>query len=426
VPARATVPVILVGYNAQLLGSLDAAGRHRVTVVEEPDLVAAKGVAARLSAHDCVDGLVESHYQQSDAILDLVGRRMRRPAAVVSGQEYAVRATAALAARWRLPGAGTPAAARLTNKIRLRRATARAGMATPAWREVRCVEELAAFAATHGSVVLKPANRQASVGVHLLDARDDLHAAWRACTSADESIQVAKRAMRWRYLVEQRLHGDEFSVEALVRRGEIAFLNITRKHLLPGPHPVELGHDVPAALAPDAAAALVDATRRLIGAVGFATGMVHAEFKLRSGPGGRPLAALIECAGRPPGDRIVALINHAYGVDLHRALVDLLCDRPLDLPATAERAAAVRFLAGPTGRIEGAQGIDTALGMPGVLDAAFFATPGTVIDAVTSSWDRLAYVIAGGAEPLEAALRAQWALRAVRVHTTQPSRCDAA
>jgi biotin carboxylase len=419
VPARAAVPVILVGYNAQLLGALDAIGRHRVIVVEEPDLIASKDVAARLPAHGCVERLVETSYQQSDAILDLADGPLRRPAAVVSGQEYAVRATAALAAHWRLPGAGTTAAALLTNKILLRRKTARAGMVTPAWREVRCLEELAAFARAHGSVVLKPANRQASVGVHLLGPHDDLQAAWSGCTSAQESIQVAKRPMRWRYLVEERLHGDEFSVEALVRRGEIAFLNITRKHLLPGAHPVELGHDVPAPLAPYGANALEDATRRLVGAVGFGTGMVHAEFKLRRGPGGRPLAALIECAGRPPGDRIVALINHAYGVDLHGALVDLLCDRPLDLPSTAARAAAVRFLAGPTGTIEGAEGIDTALGMPGVLDAAFFATPGTLVNAVTSSWDRLAYVIAGGTEPLEAALRAQRALAAVHVHTAE-------
>jgi biotin carboxylase len=418
VPARAAVPIVLVGYNAQLLGALDALGRHRVTVVEEPDLIASKDVAARLPAHACVDGLLDARYQQSDAILELADGPLRRPAAVVSGQEYAVRATAALAARWELPGIGASAAARLTNKILLRRATARAGMAGPAWREVSCVEQLAAFARAHGSVVLKPANRQGSVGVHLLGPLDDLRAAWSACTSAEESIQVARRPMRWRYLVEERLHGDEFSVEALVRRGEIAFLNITRKHLLPGAHPVELGHDVPAALAPDAAAVLEHATRRLVAAVGFATGMVHAEFKLRPGPDGRPLATLIECAGRPPGDRIVALIDHAYGVEMYGALVDVLCDRAPDLPSAATRAASIRFLAGPTGRIEGADGVDAARGMPGVLDAAFFATEGTSIAAVTSSWDRLAYVIADGDDPLQAALRAQRALGAVRVRTT--------
>jgi biotin carboxylase len=418
VPARAAVPVILVGYNAQLLGALDAIGRHRVIVVEEPDLIASKDVAARLPAHGCVDRLVDACYQQSDAILDLADGALRRPAAVVSGQEYAVRATAALAAHWGLPGAGTSAAALLTNKIRLRRATARAGMATPAWREVSCVEQVAAFARAHGSVVLKPANRQASVGVALLGPLDDLHAAWSACTSAEESVQVARRPMRWRYMVEERLHGDEFSVEALVRRGEIGFLNITRKHLLPGAHPVELGHDVPAALAPDGADALAQATHRLVAAVGFRTGMVHAEFKLRHGRDGRRLPTLIECAGRPPGDRIVALINHAYGVDVYGALVDLLCDRAPDLPSAASRAAAIRFLAGPTGRIEGAEGVQTARGMPGVLDAAFFATEGTSIDAVTSSWDRLAYVIADGDDPLQAALRAQRALGAVHVRSS--------
>jgi biotin carboxylase len=410
-----TRPVVVVGHNARLLSALDRAGRHRVVVVEEPDLVASKGGAAALADARCVVDVIECPYQQSDALLEL---RIARPAAVVPGQEYAVTAAAALADRWRLPGAG-PAAALLRDKLLLREATGRAGMSAPAWREVHSASDVATFIRRHGAAVLKPANRQASVGVHLLCPGDDVPAAWRACTDAEEPAALAHRPMCRRYMVEERLRGDEVSVEALVRAGTVLFLNATGKHVLPGARPVERGHDVPAPLPEQAPAALADSTRQLVRATGFQTGMLHAEFKLRRGRHGHAIPTLIECAGRSPGDRILTLIQHAYGFDPYVALVDLLAGSPVRLPGGPARAAAIRFLAGPTGRLARLDGLRAARELPGVLAAAALAEAGRCVPEVTSSWDRLAFAIAGGEDPLEAALRAERALATLRA-TMEP------
>jgi phosphoribosylamine-glycine ligase len=103
-----------------------------------------------------------------------------------------------------------------------------------------------AFAQDTGSFVVKPANRQASLGVVIVHPGESPAEAWRECVGADEGPQLARREFRWRYLVEEYLRGQEYSVEALVVGGEIVFSNVTAKRVLPGRHPIECGHVVPA------------------------------------------------------------------------------------------------------------------------------------------------------------------------------------
>lgn len=86
-----------------------------------------------------------------------------RPAAIIPGQEYAVPAAAALAEQLGLRSAGWSVAAVLTDKIRVREVTTRAGMVAPVYRQVQAAAEVRDFVDEIGSAVLKPANRQASV-----------------------------------------------------------------------------------------------------------------------------------------------------------------------------------------------------------------------------------------------------------------------
>jgi biotin carboxylase len=123
-----------------------------------------------------------------------------------------------------LPGAGSRAARVLRDKLTLRAVTAAAGMPCPDFREVHSAADVAEFARDRACVV-KPAQRQASLGVIMLQPGDDPAAAWRECVGADEGAFMASRPMRWRYMVEERLFGPEFTTECLVRDGKSLFLS---------------------------------------------------------------------------------------------------------------------------------------------------------------------------------------------------------
>ncbi len=390
---------------------------HSVIVLEERDLYEGKRIAGRWGeGHPALREVRFTEYQQSERFL----ADIRRLAAegpvrsVLPGLEYSVEAAAMAAELLGLPGAGTPAARILRDKLLLRAACAAAGLATPRFAEVTSAEGLAAFAAGRPCVV-KPANRQASLGVLLLDGRDDAGAAWRECVGADEGVQMAHRPMRWRYLAEDRLTGPEYSVEALVLDGGVAFTNVTRKRVHPGRHPIERGHVVPAPPGPGVDA-LPQAMAELVAAVGFGTGLLHAEWIV---DGDRPV--LIECAGRPPGDWIIDLIDLTQGVDLYAATERSLAGQRPRLsagpgPGPIAPYAAVEFLVPTsTGTVVDVAGADAAAEVSGVHRVPLVRAPGDVIASLDSSWCRLAAVIGTGPDPAAAEAAAAGGLAQIKI-----------
>jgi len=392
-----TATTVMIAWNQDWLTYLDRTLPPRsVVVLEERDLYEGKRIAARWGdGHPSLREVRFTEYQQSDRFRADVARLAAEGGVdcVLPGLEYSVEAAAVAAQDLGLPGAGSHAAEILRDKLRLRETCAKAGLAQPRYAEVASAEELAAFADGRPCVV-KPANRQASLGVLLLDPGDDAGAAWRECVGADEGVQMAHRPMRWRHLAEERLTGPEYSVEALVEDGRVVFTNATRKYVHPGRYPIEQGHVVPAPPGPgvDRMAGLM---ADLVDAVGFGTGLLHAECIVVDGE-----PVLIECAGRPPGDWIVDLIELSQGVDLYAAAQRLLAGRPAGLEhaaAPVAASAAVQFLMPErTGRVGAVAGVDAAAAEPGVRRVPLVRATGDEITSINSSWCRLAAVIATG------------------------------
>ncbi|MBO3740239.1 ATP-grasp domain-containing protein [Actinoplanes flavus] len=409
-----TVTHVVAGFSDVLLSRLDGllpAGS--VLVLEDPQVVSARDAVRRAAAHPCVAGLTEAPVQREDDP-GAVPAAVARPdglQAVLPAVEYAVVAAAGLAESWRVPGAGVPAARILRDKARLRHAAGAAGLPQPAWRVVESLDEAAAFRATlGGACVLKPANRQASLGVQLLEPEDDLAAAWRRLIGADEP-RLRGELSTGHYLMEQRLRGREVSVEMLVDRGRPGFVNVCAKTVQPGPHPVELGHQVPADIAEPDRDRLAALTAGLATATGFRSGVLHAEWIVTPGAGPH----LVECAGRLPGDRIVDLIDLAYDLDLTAAWTAILQGRPGQPHTTARRGAAIRFLTAAPGTVTAVDGTGPARSAPGVHDVQITARIGDVLAPVSSSWDRIGSVLATGDDAAQADRRARHAADLITV-----------
>lgn len=406
-------PVIIVGFLAPLPTRPEFEDGSMV-LVDEPDVIRKRDIADKMAGAPMLRELVPWEYQLPGAADEFYNTYPDLdPAYVVPLLEYATPFAARLAERYGLPGATSGAAALLRDKELLRRVTRAAGIDNPVSTAVSSPDDVRAFMAEHpGRVVLKPANRQASLGTKVLHDPAEVDQAWQEClASQDEGILVPDREIPLRMLVETFVSGAEYSVEMLVRDGEPVFTNITGKTLFPGPRPIELGHLVPADLPEETAALLAERTRVVLRAVGFGTGIVHCEWILS---GGTP--HLVECAGRFPGDGITWLIDEAYGFPLAERYYTLMRgEEPPALPAGAERAASVRFLRAEPGRVVSVEGLDEVKALPGVLSASVSVAPGDSVGELRSSWDRAGSVTVVADTPAEAAALAEKAAAAIRV-----------
>jgi biotin carboxylase len=408
--------ILLPGYSTDLVDALDRlVPPGSVTVLEEKEVFSARELGARAGTSASVAEVLFADYIQAEDYREVAAAaHAAHPFDVVlPGTEYAVPAAAELAAAFGLPGASPAAARTFRDKVLLRHAADRAGLAGPRWWEVGDPAEVrAAVERLPGGAVLKPADRAGSLGVQFIDRDTDLDGAWAFARDDRVDPMLCARPLRRRFLLEERLRGPEVSVECLVRDHEVIFVNVTDKLVWSGRHPVEQGHDVPSRRPAGDLAALDAATRSMVAATGFDTGVLHAEWILTTGG-----PALVECAARAPGDNIIGLVDLAYGVDLVGLLVALLAGREVALPDKARCGASIRFLHPAPGRIEAVHGLDEARAVPGVEKVVVKGEPGTEVRPLRSSWDRIGYVLARADAPEAAARAADRAAAAIRVET---------
>jgi biotin carboxylase len=399
-------PVVIVGFVNGALAAMDFQADHTVIVIEEPDVIRKRGVLDKVAGSPVLREVIAWEFHRPGAADEFfAAHRDLDPAAVVPLTEYATPFAARLAERYGLPGAGYGAALLLRDKALLRQVTRAAGIANPPSVTVTGPDEVRAFLAAHGApIVLKPANRQASVGTQVIRAAQEVEAAWAACTDQDEGVYVPDRPMEVRMLAEGFVAGPEFSVEMLLRDGIPLFANVTGKELFPGARPVERAHVVPADLSIAQADALVAQTRRVVAATGFRDGIVHCEWIVAN-----DVPFLVECAGRFAGDGIVELIQRAYPVRLVRAYWAVMKDEPVPvaLPDRAGGAAAVRFLGIEPGVIAGVHGVEAARAADGVVAVDVAVAPGDTFAGLRSSWDRVGDVMVTAGTPAEALRRAE-------------------
>lgn len=341
---------------------------------------------------------------------------------VLNVGEVFVEAAGVLAESLGMPGPGMYAAQVCRNKV-LQRLVAPA--LAPRW---------ALLDQTDGAVpegwgvfpaVVKPAARMSSSGV-------------RAVAGPEAVVSLLPDYPPGELLLlEERVGGREFSVETLVRDGELLWAGITAKDTNESDTSffTEMGHTSPA---PDLTVAqeelLLQANTAFLRAVRFGTGMSHAEFRLTADD----RVVLMEAAARPPGDAITRLWRLATGMDLDAALLDLaLGDEPsIALP---HRRARQTYLDHPRGFLADVTAGDVPVHWvseqgrwPDLSPLAADAPPhhhavlvsrhrGDFLDDQSDSRGRSVCVVLDG--PLDADLdrAAKEAAGQVTIHTVQPS-----
>lgn len=306
---------------------------------------------------------------------------------IIPVREYSVLAAAQAAAKLRLPGLGINAAEAFRNKNILREKCSQYDINQPRFKKIKTYRQLCEFYDGH-SLIFKPANRQASLGISRIDQSEDLEAAWHYTTTASEDAKrMVEREFEKEYIAEELIIGPEFSIETLVQNGAPIFSNITRKTSTSETY-VELQHIVPANIQMELGEKLLEQKYHLIKSLKVEDGILHSEWKVDND---KPY--LLECAGRIPGDSICDLITHSYQFNLCNSICDISLGNQPKVYNTPQFMSAIRFLTPTTGLLKEIKNKE-ALNCEQIIKWQINVKPGGEVKPLSSSWNRAGYFIA--------------------------------
>lgn len=327
-------------------------------------------------------------------------------AGVTSSSEYFVSTAARIARRLGLAGPSPVAVRECRDKFRQRRRLENAGVPMPAFRCATSIKSAVHAAQELGlPVIVKPVSGSGSVGVKLCLSVDEVgaHAAQLLKQTHNErGAPVARRI-----LVESVASGQEYSVETF----DLKVIGITRKYLGPLPDFVEVGHDFPAQLSPDAANAIKCIAQQSLEALGLGWGPAHIELRLtESGP------QIIEVNPRLAGGYIPELVRLSLGIDLiSETIVRVVGEQP-ELRSSCNDHTSIRFILAPgDGLLVGVEGLDQAQSIPCIAEVKLYSSPGTELRRHGDFRDRVGHVIARASTHEEAVQAAEAAHKAVNL-----------
>jgi len=321
------------------------------------------------------------------------GRRIAPDGVLTVASDLAVPVVAAIAEALGLPGIGSHAARLATNKAAMRRALAEAGVPQPRFGEIGAV----GF-----PCVVKPVDSAGQRGLRLVGSAEELGDAFESALAESQSNEL---------ITEQFVEGVEVNCLAVARDGEVTVLTLSDRRRPAGDgFGVCLAHVFPATIDSDAAAEVERVAAAAVRAIGLRDSVAYPQ--LIVSPDG---VRLVEIAARVPAGLMDEVSRLGIGVDLVQiALLQALGEPVPDelLRPSVRQPLAIRFLTaepGPllVGVVRSVNGIEQALGAPGVIAADSYIVPGETIRAARVDGDRRGYVIALGETTEEAAARAE-------------------
>lgn len=325
--------------------------------------------------------------------------------AAVSFTEDGLESAAAVVERLGVSGNPVRPVRATRDKLAMRELLASSSVPTVAYRRCRGPQDVEALRReVGGGVVVKPSKGAASAGVSLVgpDAGSgEVAVAWRAAEGVAGGGPV---------VAEEYVDGVEVSVDTMSYGGRHELVAVAEKVTTGPPHFVELGHQVPARLAPAVVARLEATVLRFLDLVGHRDGPAHTELKIES-----DRLVVIESQTRTGGDQIWELNRLATGYDMHRAtLHHLLWGERIRMPRV-ERAAAVRFFSAPPGVVAAVRGRRRAAAAEGVRRLRLDPSAGGRVAQLRSSEARLGFVVCEGADVATAVGRAEAARAMIEI-----------
>ncbi|POZ62054.1 ATP-grasp domain-containing protein [Chromobacterium alticapitis] len=388
--------VLVVGGRDHTLDKLDKLG-VRYSMMQTPDLVTDKQV------RDSERYVVMDYRDVEEVLLVARAWHAKDPFdAIVSLAEYGMHAASLCAIDLQLPGDNLSAVQLTRDKIHMRAAMEQHRLSPVRYQTCARLEDALAFLHSLDGqpMVLKPFDGGGSEGVFYVENEAALRERWPLTQAATASPILA----------EEFLEGPEFSVESISRNGRHEIAIITEKITTELPTFVELGHQVPARLAPADKAAIESLVLGFLEVVGQRTAPAHTEIRLtRSGP------RIIESQTRIGGDQIWEMCEMVSGVDLMSETICELLSLPQPPRQPVASAAAIRFFPLQHARIVKVENLEQAERAPGIVRVKCTLKPGQELGRLSGSDSRQGYVLCTGKDIDEAMLNAETGRDLVKV-----------
>lgn len=408
-----TLPGVLLldaaGPEAGLLAATAAARGHRVHAATTAS--ASAGYSPELEG--LLAGRIVTDVTRPGRALDEIAAYARRHGigAVLTVNEYLTELAAHLCAELGVPGNDPRRARAARDKAAMSAAFTAAGVRAPHTVLIRDDvgwKALLADARMGFPCVVKPLSDAGSAGVTVVSEPSEAASAVDAARAASLPYDGSGPP---NVLVQAYAAGTEYSVESVTQDGTTTPLAVTRKHVTSGATRVETGHSLPVHLPSLVEAAVRREVEAAIRATGIRNGASHTEVVV--GDDGR--CTVIEIGARLAAGHIGLLIQHALGIDVWSALLDIALGRPAAITHTTSGYATVRFVTSPrTGRLVSVAGFP-AIG-PGVPFVRWRAAIRSTVHEPAANAHRLGSFVVTGLDAAEVEDRADALLRQIRVN----------
>lgn len=302
-----------------------------------------------------------------------------------------------------LPGVSYETAVKATDKAEMIKAFEAHGVEHPWYfvaRDKTAFEEV--LAQVTFPCIMKPTDNAGSRGVVLAHDIEELKNAYSYSEGESRGGAV---------IIEEYLHGPEFSIEVMVVDGEPHVLQITDKLTTGAPHFVEMGHSQPTRQNEENQAKIRDLAIRACKAVGINCGPAHVEMILtKDGP------KMVELGARMGGDCITThLVPLSTGIDMVASTIKLACGEAVDLCPKIYKGSAIRYFKTETGLIKEISGTEEAWAIDGVEEVSVVHQVGERAVEIGSSVDRIGFVIAQAETAEDAVHICEDALSAIKI-----------
>ena len=236
-----------------------------------------------------------------------------------------------VAEKMNLVGNSIACAAVSTDKHLMRQCFKKNGDPSPMSLLVKSMDDLENVCLEY-PIIVKPLDRSGSRGVTMLMNSDGL----------EEAIENAKGQGFKKYaLIEEFVHGNEYSVEFISWKGNHHYITTTKKYTSGEPNFIETAHLEPSGLDLDTERRVVKVIYHALTSLGIKNGASHSEVKISD----KGEISIIEIGGRMGGDCIGSnLVKLSTGFDFVNAVIDVALGIEPKVVKNKQASAAVRFI----------------------------------------------------------------------------------
>lgn len=257
-------------------------------------------------------------------------------------------------------------------------------------------------------VVVKPVDNMGARGCRRADSEEELREALKDALNFSRS---------GRAIVEEFMEGPEFSVDAIVYKGEITICGLADRHIYFPPYFIEMGHTMPTDLPREESESLLAVFKAGVQALGITNGAAKGDIKLT------PRGPMIgEIAARLSGGYMSGwTYPYASGVEPTKAAISVaLGEEPQNLKTLRNWTSAERAFISIPGEVAEIYGIEEARAIPGVKDLFLRIAKGSRVQFPENNVSKCGNIISALPDRNEAIQAAEYAGRRVWIRLTAP------